>query len=343
MNAMSDLLNGVAAGAIGDVASLVTGGIAGGMSARKAEKLAKAQYQRQLDFWNMQNEYNLPINQKKRLQDAGLSVGLMYSQGGNITNAGELSSVPGDPSAGRVNVHSGFMDNMLAVQRMQAEIEEIHSRENLNNAQAEAVSGKLPYEIDTMESQRRLNQIYGDNAKLEGTALELDNAYKKAMNPISIEQAKQNFNQGVYLLERYAWESDKAMTDARFARGTYDTRKQMQEADLAERLTQVAVMGVQMEAMKKGIQLTEAQIKDFRSKLLGNVSGSYDKYIGAYNRGIYGVTGGGLWSNLFGVGAAGVSRVGYNLREAWKSLFGSSVPESISDPIYNLLDEINKE
>ncbi len=338
MGKFEDAMTGVAAGAIGDVASLVTGGIAGGMSARKAEKLAKAQYARQLDFWNKQNEYNLPINQKKRLQDAGLSVGLMYSQGGNITNAGELSSVPGDPSAGRVSVHSGFMENMLAVHRMEAEIDEIHSRENLNNAQAEAVSGKLPYEIDSMESQRRLNLIYGDNAKLEGTALGLDIAYKKAMNPISIEQAKQNFNQGVYLLERYAWEADKAMTDARFARGTYDTRKQMQEADLAERLAQVAVMGVQMEAMKKGIELTEAQIRDFRSKLLGNYGDSAISYVKGRNALEFGVIDGSLPSLAGSV----LGHFSNRLYGGWKDLFGSSAPKSVTNPIDYLLKQIEE-
>lgn len=60
-----------------------------------AEQSAQNQYERQLDFWNKQNEYNSPINQRKRMQDAGMSpVDAVQSQ-----PAGELSSAPGNEFA----------------------------------------------------------------------------------------------------------------------------------------------------------------------------------------------------------------------------------------------------
>lgn len=55
------------------------------------EQASKA-YQRQVDFWKMQNEYNSPAQQLQRLRAAGLNPDLAI--GGNVQNsAGGLSSV----------------------------------------------------------------------------------------------------------------------------------------------------------------------------------------------------------------------------------------------------------
>lgn len=60
---------------------------------RKNRKFAKEMYETQradaLDFWNRQNEYNLPANQMQRFKDAGLNPTLVYGQtneGGTLSN-----------------------------------------------------------------------------------------------------------------------------------------------------------------------------------------------------------------------------------------------------------------
>lgn len=76
------------------------GGLAGGLvnglfnmgmqnSANKTNiRLQREQNLWNEKMWNMNNEYNLPINQVQRLKDAGLNVGLMYSQGhGDVGNS----------------------------------------------------------------------------------------------------------------------------------------------------------------------------------------------------------------------------------------------------------------
>lgn len=45
------------------------------------KKLAEYQYGKQLEMWNMSNEYNSPANQMKRYKEAGLNPNLIYSQG----------------------------------------------------------------------------------------------------------------------------------------------------------------------------------------------------------------------------------------------------------------------
>lgn len=60
-------------------------------------KLWQAQNQANIDMWNMQNEYNSAINQRQRLEDAGLNPYLMMS-GGNAGTAGSLSSANFTPT-----------------------------------------------------------------------------------------------------------------------------------------------------------------------------------------------------------------------------------------------------
>lgn len=62
--------------------------------ARKfAEKQSQLQYERTINLMNMQNEYNTPEAQRKRLEEAGLNVGLMYGGAG----AGGESASPASP------------------------------------------------------------------------------------------------------------------------------------------------------------------------------------------------------------------------------------------------------
>lgn len=75
----------------------VAGQVAGNKQAEKNIKLqneynfqlAKYAYDQNLDMWNRQNEYNTPLAQMQRLQEAGLNPNLMYGQGnvGNASNA----------------------------------------------------------------------------------------------------------------------------------------------------------------------------------------------------------------------------------------------------------------
>ena len=44
-------------------------------------QLAEYQYEKNLEMWNRQNEYNLPSAQRQRLLDAGLNPALMYGSG----------------------------------------------------------------------------------------------------------------------------------------------------------------------------------------------------------------------------------------------------------------------
>jgi len=87
-------------------------GLLGGiMNQIFADKSAKKAYQRQLDFWNKQNDYNLPVNQMKRLEAAGLNPNLVYGSGATTMSA-QLSSVR--PSSAEIGSGIAAAGNLVA-------------------------------------------------------------------------------------------------------------------------------------------------------------------------------------------------------------------------------------
>lgn len=66
------------------------------------QRAAKAEYDRQLDFWNKNNAYNAPSEWRKRMEDADLLPAAMLSDGGSIGQAtlgGSSTPSVGSPNA----------------------------------------------------------------------------------------------------------------------------------------------------------------------------------------------------------------------------------------------------
>lgn len=74
------IFDGVVGSVVGGVFDL-----AGSMLQNTANKKAATKaYQRQVEMWNMQNEYNSPAAQVQRLKDAGLNPALVYGTGSAV-------------------------------------------------------------------------------------------------------------------------------------------------------------------------------------------------------------------------------------------------------------------
>ncbi len=86
--------------AIGAGAQII-GGLVGGANTNKqnfnSRQFSREMYDRtktdNLSFWNMQNEYNSPQAQMKRMQDAGLNKNLPFMSGGS-SGGGTAGSIP---------------------------------------------------------------------------------------------------------------------------------------------------------------------------------------------------------------------------------------------------------
>ena len=101
--------------------------------AKNRQRLAD---QQNVKFWNMQNEYNTPANQMKRLQDAGLNPNLIYGSGSantgiaggvapskpapyNVKNPVPLQAMLLDAQIKNINADTGYKNEEIA--RMQNE------------------------------------------------------------------------------------------------------------------------------------------------------------------------------------------------------------------------------
>lgn len=243
-------------------------------SARKnykyAERLAQNNYARQMDAWNKQNEYNLPVNVRERLRQGNLSVGLMYSDGNAAGyNAGGLSSV----SSGQNGTHQpvrgeGYMANIinaLALRKQDAEIRNIDADTENKQANTQYTSGAR---TENTVSQTELNHALGENTRAKTTGQELDNNLKEQTLPINVADAEVRYHQNKNLLMQYSYDLEKSHYESMFLSQTFDDRKAIIQTDLQNKLVGVALQGVQMKALEKGIQLTDTQIKQLKSLIL---------------------------------------------------------------------------
>lgn len=128
------------------------------------KELAEYQYEKNLEMWNYQNEYNTPQNQMKRLIDAGLNPNLMYGQGdtGNASNAPQYD-------APRMEAYTGFGDlgvSSATTQLMQG----LMGYANIKKTNAEA--DQIRQNTQNLEVQKQLTELQiiqqgFDNAKSE--------------------------------------------------------------------------------------------------------------------------------------------------------------------------------
>lgn len=136
-------------GALGSIAGSVGGGLFSANQARKnrafQERMYKKQVEDTLNFWNMQNEYNLPSAQLQRLKDAGLNPMLMYGQSGvqNVsTGSPDLPSAPhgAQGSVGSFNTplelaNLALLNAQTKLANSQANKNDVESEESRQRAQ----------------------------------------------------------------------------------------------------------------------------------------------------------------------------------------------------------------
>lgn len=95
-------------------------------------ELAKYQFDRNLDMWNKQNEYNTPKNQMARYTEAGLNPNLIYSQG----TPGVASNAP-QYQAPEIRKYQNFGDfGVMAAGQLAQQQRQVSSTIELQAAQA---------------------------------------------------------------------------------------------------------------------------------------------------------------------------------------------------------------
>lgn len=133
----SSIGQGAIASAIGSIGNFFTGGASARKQYQYQSKLMDKQNQQQIDFWNMNNEYNTPFNQRARLEQAGLNPDLMYGGSGNMPQS-QMPSAASPGSAPNVD-YGSFSDNLrfaMQAQVMDAQVSKIEHENQLLAEQA---------------------------------------------------------------------------------------------------------------------------------------------------------------------------------------------------------------
>lgn len=137
---------------------------------REAQDFEKAEnelaYLRDIEMWNMQNQYNSPIEQMKRYQEAGLNPNLIYGQGtpGNAQNMPTYSATKAtkpDIIPPYMRTPYEFKSNMLQTYQILSQIKQ-------TDAQTRAIDEQTDFNIIT-KNARVLQETY--KAQLDAGAI----------------------------------------------------------------------------------------------------------------------------------------------------------------------------
>lgn len=166
--------------------------------AAQSEENEKA-YMRNVEQWLRENEYNLPVNQVKRLIDAGLNPNLAY---GNLNNTASNNSPVAQPNdmSGIAKIGSPVGSalaaaNISQIEKTRAETENI--RQNTEKQKQETEGQRLQNIITDVEAG---NAVKVGQLEIEGLTLDNKNKEKSAE---MIDKSMQEIDEKVtYLKEQ---------------------------------------------------------------------------------------------------------------------------------------------
>ena len=171
------------------------GQVIGGLFGRANQKY---QNEWNLEMWHRQNEYNSPIQQMARYQEAGLNPNLIYSQG----SPGNSQSMP-TSAENKYQPDMSFVGNAL-MRGMQSE-QMKHQNEVL----------KADQNLKIVQSLKTSNEAYG---------IELDNVRKLLENDALPEQLRLDLAQRAENLTNKMNENALQLQQINYNTDTYDDR-----------------------------------------------------------------------------------------------------------------------
>lgn len=213
-----------------------------------AEEAAVSSYERQLDFWNKQNEYNTPSNQRTLLEQAGLNPALMYGSSVSSSTASSLSSTAtgqGKTTPTNYNL-TGSMD-IINKMAMATQIKKTNADIDKTNAESEAIRASLPtHGLTQSKLSAEIEKLSLDN-KFSSDTLDLRTAssqydmldkslrYQDQQQGYSAKNENdywsQNVKSNITTMNAQASEAVSSAKNAGFTADMSETRKNMYYAE----------------------------------------------------------------------------------------------------------------
>lgn len=212
----------------------------------RSNRAANREHQNQLAQWHRENEYNTPLEQRKRFQEAGMNPSAVVGEVASGATAGALSSVPSDDYAkGGILPHASIVDTLKSL----AEVENIAT--NTDSVTSDIALKSLEYIL-----------------KQSGiTGSDLENIKKK----LEIERIK----------EENKWTPQNI--EARLQNIIADTRYKntMSDDTLATQSVRVDKLTAESDLIRAQKLLSEAQTDESRASAKQSLSSAYLNYIRA--------------------------------------------------------------
>lgn len=159
----------------------------------QSQNASTLNYQRQVDFWNMQNRYNTPKAQIERLQAAGLNPNLIYGSGSANTGNSSGSVSPQMPNLQpyRFDQLANIGPLLLQEKSVNADARNKDSLSRYNDAKTitEAIR-QIGYRLDNDITQEERDRLLRKRDKLDALmdynvdAVRLKNEYQESDNSL---------------------------------------------------------------------------------------------------------------------------------------------------------------
>lgn len=233
--------------------------VSGVIDAAFNEAAAKKAYERQKEFYQMQYKDNSPGNRVKQLEEAGLSVGLMYGNGASGT--GGSVAAPNVPQA---HVNTGDMGLGLQNRIMQAQANNLEADANLKNVQANKLGGvdtdKAGAEIDVLKADAALKSKQIELNEVQKRSIELKNNFDEKNWNVQLEQNLTTL--GKTIIEKDVAEATKESAIELIKQNVADTM-----ASAALKMSNIKLNEEQIKAIKNSINVANNQIDINRDSL----------------------------------------------------------------------------
>ena len=195
-------------------------------------KAIQLQFDNAVKMWNMQNEYNTPLNQSKRLKEAGLNPLLMYN---NAAAGGTASAMANPVVTPNRSPLDGAVDNIAKLAQVLMSGEEIKGKKIANDNAVKTGYG-IDLQNKLMEQQYGFNDRYNPlriddlrvtigNKEADKIAKDLSNDFSKSANPLRLELLRNDLKTAVVALDKLTIEKRNTMIKGTLLLAQIDTQK----------------------------------------------------------------------------------------------------------------------